>query len=58
MDNPGLSTKLDFKFDTSDMEFPDLNFNIKEDPSLHKKTEIKIFTKPTKTKSKNLKELF
>ncbi len=58
MKDPGLRVKLEFKFNTEDMEdIPVLDFEV-PDPVIKDTEEIKVVKKPRKTKKKSGKELF
>lgn len=58
MKDPGLRVKLEFKFNTEDMEdIPVLDFEA-SDPKIKESEEIKVVKKPRKTKKKTGKELF
>jgi hypothetical protein len=51
----GLRVKLDFRFDTEDMEFPEMDF-ISDDP-VEEKREIKTIKRKKRNK-KEIKKLF
>ena len=56
MSKPGLRTKLNFRFNTEDMEFPDMDFLV-EDP-VDEKKEIKVVKKKRRRNKKENKNLF
>lgn len=56
MEKKGLKTKLNFRFDTNDIEIPELNFEA-EDPKPKEETKIKTVSKKKRRDNKQ-KELF
>jgi len=57
-DNPKLKTKLEFNFDTSDLEVPELDF-LADDP-IEKKEEIQVIKRKKRNgcKRKSTTDLF
>jgi hypothetical protein len=53
----GLKTSLNFRFNTNEMDFPDLDFII-EEPKKQKESGVKVIKKKNNHRKSSQKELF